>query len=320
VTVGAAVREVADRVFACEQPDGPRLIRQVVIGGDDAALVVDTGLPGSPADGILPVLERLGVPPIILLTHPDGDHVAGTGEVLAVYPDARTLGGAADLPLLGDPQRAIRERYARFAHVDDVPFTEAMEQRAIERFGAPFPTPEAAPDGMPIDLGGRRVTLLATPGHSPGHTAAWIAEDGVLAAADAAMGRAIHDREGHGYIPAMYAPPAAYRDTVERIAALPVRTLLTGHEPVMDATGAARFVSESAAACARLEALTAAALAEGPATLMALCARVHAAYGDLPDDRARDLALTVDGHLGDLLAARRAIVDPGPPRVFRVAP
>jgi hypothetical protein len=88
----------------------------------------------------------------------------------------------------------------------------------------------------------------------------------------------------------------------------------------MDATGAARFLSESAAACARLEALTAAALAEGPATLMALCARVLAAYGDLPDDRARDLALTVDGHLGDLLAARRAIVDPGPPRVFRVAP
>ena len=46
MSVGPAVIEVADRVFACEQPDGPRLIRQVVIGGDDAALVVDTGLPG----------------------------------------------------------------------------------------------------------------------------------------------------------------------------------------------------------------------------------------------------------------------------------
>jgi hypothetical protein len=47
---------------------------------------------------------------------------------------------------------------------------------------------------------------------------------------------------------------------------------------------------------------------------------VHAAYGDLPDDRVRDLALTIDGHLGDLAAARRAIVEDGPPRVFRVAP
>jgi glyoxylase-like metal-dependent hydrolase (beta-lactamase superfamily II) len=320
MTAAAAVHEVADGVFACEQPDGPRLVRQVVIAGDEAALVVDTGLPGAPADGILPVLERLGVPPIILLTHPDGDHVAGTAEVLTAHPGAWVLGGAADLPLLGDPRRAIRERYARFSQADDVPFTDEMERRALVRFGDPFPTPAAAGDGTPIDLGGRRVTLLATPGHSPGHTAAWLADDGVLAAADAAMGRAIHDRDGRGYIPPMYAPPATYQDTVARVAALPIRLLLTGHEPVMDETGAAGFLAESAAACERLGALTAAALAEGPATLLGLCARVHAAYGDLPDDRVRDLALTIDGHLGDLVAARRAIVEAGPPRVFRVAP
>jgi glyoxylase-like metal-dependent hydrolase (beta-lactamase superfamily II) len=314
------VREVAERVFACEQPDGPRLVRQVVIAGADAALVVDTGLPGAPAAGILPLLERLGLPPVVLLTHPDGDHVAGTAELLAVHRGARLLGGTADLPLLGDPERAIRERYARFAKDDDVPFTAAMAERARTRFGAPFPTPEAAPHGLALDLGGRGVTLLATPGHSPGHTAAWVADDGVLAAADAAMGRAIHDRAGNGYIPAMYAPPATYRETVSRLAALPVRTLLTGHEPVMDASGAARFLAESAAACTRLEALTAAALAEGPATLMTLCARVHAAYGGLPDDRVRDLALTVDGHVAELVAAGRAAVEPGPPRVFRTAP
>ena len=94
VTGGAVVREVADRVFACEQPDGPRIIRQVVIAGDDAALVIDTGLPGSPADGILPVLARLGLPPIVLLMHPDGDHVAGTREVLAAHPGSRVVAGA----------------------------------------------------------------------------------------------------------------------------------------------------------------------------------------------------------------------------------
>ena len=317
---GAVVREVADRVFACEQPDGPRVIRQVVIGGDDAALVIDTGLPASPAAGILPVLERLGVPPIVLLTHPDGDHVAGTAEVLAAYPGARIVAGAGDVPLMGVPERAIRERYARFSETDDVPFTQQMHDRAVSRSGEPFDAPEPATDGETVDLGGRSVTLLATPGHSPGHTAAWLAADGVLAAADAAMGRAITDRAGNAYIPAMYAPPATYRATVARLAALPVELLLTGHEPVMDAAATAVFLAESAATCDRLERLTTEALQAGPGTLLQLCGRVHAAYGGLPADRVRDLALTVDGHLADLVAARRAEVSLGPPRVFRSTP
>ncbi len=316
----ATVREVADGVFACEQHDGPRIIRQVVVAGDAHALVVDTGLPGSPQEGILPVLARLGLPPLVLLSHPDGDHVAGTAEVLAAQPGARVLGGPADLPLLGAPERAIRERYARFATGDDVPFTDAMHARSLERFGAPFATPEPASDGLRLALGGRDAVLLATPGHSPGHTAAWLPADGVLVAADAAMGRAITDREGRGHIPPMYAPPAAYRATVERLAALPTALLLTGHEPVLEADDAAAFLAASLVACDRLAALVEAALDARGATLLDLCGRVHAAYGDLPADRVRDLALTVDGHLGDLVAAGRATVEAGPPRRFRSAP
>jgi glyoxylase-like metal-dependent hydrolase (beta-lactamase superfamily II) len=309
--------EVADRVWACEQPDGPRLIRQVVIAGNARALVVDTGLPRAPADGILPLLARLGLEPVVLLTHPDGDHVAGTAELLAAHPGAPLYAGAADVPLIGDPERAISERYARFSKVDDLEFGQAMEERARTRFGGAFPAPAAAPDGLAIDLGGRTVELLATPGHSPGHTAAWVGADGVLAAADAAMGWAIRDREGNGYIPPMYAPPGAYRATVARMAGLEPRLLLTGHEPVMDGPAAAAFLEASIQACERLAALTEAAVDDRPATLGTVCGRVHAAYEPLPADRMRELALTVDGHLADLVAAGVVEEAPGPPRTWR---
>jgi hypothetical protein len=41
------------------------------------------------------------------------------------------------------------------------------------------------------------------------------------------------------------------------------------------------------------------------------------AYGGLPDDRTADLALTVDGHLAELIAAELVVVASDHPRRFR---
>ena len=72
------IRELADGIWSCEQDDGPRIVRQVVIAGDDAVLVVDTGLPGVPAEDLLPLVARLGRRElVVLITHPDSDHWAG---------------------------------------------------------------------------------------------------------------------------------------------------------------------------------------------------------------------------------------------------
>ena len=45
------IRELADGIWSCEQDDGPRIVRQVVIAGDEAVLLVDTGLPGVAGGG-----------------------------------------------------------------------------------------------------------------------------------------------------------------------------------------------------------------------------------------------------------------------------
>jgi glyoxylase-like metal-dependent hydrolase (beta-lactamase superfamily II) len=313
------IHELADGIWSCEQDDGPRIVRQVAIAGDDAVLLVDTGLPGVPEQELLPLVARLGRRAlVVLITHPDSDHLGGTAELLAAHPAARVLAGDADRPLVGDPERMIRERYARFAERDDVPFGQAATERARSRAGRPFPGAEAA-EGR-LDLGGRTAEFVPTPGHSPGHVAAWIPDAGLLAAGDAVMGTGIPKRDGALLIPPMYAPPAVYAETIERIRSLSVGVLASGHEPILEGAAVGAFLDASRAASERLAGLVAAALEETPRTLLELCGRVHAAYGGLPEERVADLALTVDGHLEDLLASELAVLASDHPRRFRSLP
>jgi hypothetical protein len=53
--------------------------------------------------------------------------------------------------------------------------------------------------------------------------------------------------------------------------------------------------------------------------LLELCVRVHDAYGGLPPERAPDLALTVDGHLAELVDAGHAARSRERPTRYRSA-
>jgi glyoxylase-like metal-dependent hydrolase (beta-lactamase superfamily II) len=314
------IYELADRIWSAEQDDGPRIVRQLVIAGLHTILVVDTGLPGAPTADLLPTIARLGSRSVsVVITHPDSDHLGGTTELLAAFPNARVLAGAADRALVGDPERMIRERYARFSAVDDVPFAPAAVERARSRAGQPFDGTIPAKPGALIELGGRTAQIVPTPGHSAGHIAVLVADAGLLAAGDAVMGTGIPTRDGALLIPPMYAPPAAYRATIDLLHSLPVDVLATGHEPIMRGSEIGAFLDASAEACDRIALLVADAVDEGPATLLQLCERVRRSYGGLPDDRAGDLALTVDGHLAELVAAGFVEVELDDVRTFRSA-
>jgi glyoxylase-like metal-dependent hydrolase (beta-lactamase superfamily II) len=295
------IRALEDGIWSCEQPDGSRIVRQVVSAGDDGMLVVDTGLAGDDAADVRELVGRVAPAGLtVLITHPDSDHLGGTARLIAERPDARVLCGAADLPLVGDPERMIKDRYACFAVHDDIPFDETARQRARGRAGASFAVTAAAPHEE-IDLGGRLVVLVPTAGHSPGHTSAWLPESGVLAAGDGVMGAGIPKLDGDLLIPPMYAPPAGYRDTISRVRALGAVTLVTGHDPVIEGDGVDDFLDASERAVSRLATLVEEAVSDQPQTLREICVRVHDAYGGLPPERAADLALTVDGHLAELV-------------------
>ena len=77
-------------------------------------------------------------------------------------------------------------------------------------------------DGDILDLGGRRLEVLHTPGHSPGHMCFWEAERGYLFTGDL-----VYKDVLFAYYPST--DPEAYLQSLERVASLPVRRVFPAH-------------------------------------------------------------------------------------------
>jgi glyoxylase-like metal-dependent hydrolase (beta-lactamase superfamily II) len=161
----------------------------VLVRGGEAA-VVDTGTEGS-ADGIEEALTAAGVGwgavGNVVLTHRHPDHIGSVGAVVERAPDAAVHAGAEDVPAV--PIEGVR----------------------------------ALTDGDRVfDL-----TIIATPGHTPGHVAVHDPAARLLVAGDALTGGDGSTLNGPN---ARFTPDMALaRQSLLPLAELDVRTVLFGH-------------------------------------------------------------------------------------------
>lgn len=312
--------ELRPGLYRIEERDGARRLCQYAVAGEERTLVVDAGLPESPEHGVLPLLEELGAdgrPVVLLLTHPDADHRGGAAVLRDALPRLEIWGHALDRSQLSDPEVALAERYRGFEASDGVGPSPDRVEIMRARLGPPVHLDRVLSDNAELDLGGRRAEILHAPGHSPGSLVAWLPDEAAALIGDAVMGRGIPLVTGGLMYPPMYAPPAAYLETISRLEELHPTLLLAGHEPPLEAEAAAQFLAESREAANCLIALVREALAgRGPSTLAQLCTTVAEGYGGLPAEAATSLAMTVHGTLGELVQRGEAAVEPGPPRLF----
>lgn len=181
-------------------PDDPTALRweradlgvvsaYVLVRGGEAA-VVDTGVEGS-ADAIEAALGAAGVGwdavGNVILTHRHPDHIGSVDAVLAAAPDATFHAGAADVPAV--PVDGVRS----LADGDRV-----------------------------FDL-----TIVATPGHTPGHVSVHDPGSGLLVAGDALNGTDGSDVRGPN--PDFTSDMETARASVAVLAELEVSTVLFGH-------------------------------------------------------------------------------------------
>ena len=162
----------------------------------------------------------------VLVTHIHLDH-AGAAGALAELTDAQVYVHERGAPHLVDPERLLAS--AKRIYGDDMGWL----------WGSMRPIPEervtALSDGDRIELGGRTLTAVDSPGHA-GHHHGYLLDDGTLFTGDAAAVRL----PGSDLIRPALPPPEAHLETWEatiaKLRALePTRLLLTHFGEVRDA-------------------------------------------------------------------------------------
>lgn len=181
-----------------------------LLNGGERSLLIDTGL------GVCNISEETRrfakTPVIVAATHVHWDHIGGHRFFPEFYANAAELEwltGKFPLPV---------DAVVKMLFEGDLPEDFEPEEYSIFQ-GVPA---RLLDDGEIIELGGRTISVLHTPGHSPGHMCFWEEERGYLFTGDLAY---------KGTIFANYpsTDPDALLRSLERLAELPVKRLFPGH-------------------------------------------------------------------------------------------
>jgi glyoxylase-like metal-dependent hydrolase (beta-lactamase superfamily II) len=206
-----------------------RITGAFVVHADKTALI-ETG-PKSSADDVFAGLENLGVSHLdwILVTHIHLDHAGAAGTIAQRFPDAMIGVHEVGAPHLADPTKL----WASAARI----YGDEMERL----WGGMDPLPEerihALGDGDKVDLGGRVLQAVETPGHAYHHHAFLDDSTGTLFAGDA-LGVRLPDI---GIVRPATPPPEFHLEkaiaSIERLRSLrPDSLCLTHYGPVVDAS------------------------------------------------------------------------------------
>jgi glyoxylase-like metal-dependent hydrolase (beta-lactamase superfamily II) len=159
-------REVAPGVLLVDTGhERPRLAASYLLRGAGSAAVVETGTARS-APRILAAIDAAGIPrpsvSWVIVTHVHLDHAGGAGALLRELPEARLLVHPRGARHLVDPAKLVAGTVEVYG-----------PERAEALFGTMVPVaPERvveSSDGMALEVGGRALRLLDTPGHARHH-------------------------------------------------------------------------------------------------------------------------------------------------------
>ncbi len=182
--------------------------------GKEKALLIDTGF--GVGDIYSEVLKITDKPVIAVPTHVHWDHIGGLRYFPEFYvheAEREWIGG--NFPLTND---FVRKMLVKDNNLTDV--VKADDYAVFQGEPAGF-----LKTGDVIDIGGRKISVLHTPGHSPGHMCFFEEKTGYLFSGDLIY---------KGTLFANYesTDPQKYLESVEKIEKLNVKRILPAHHEI----------------------------------------------------------------------------------------
>ncbi len=177
--------------------------------------IVDTGVTGSPTDGMKPELEKLGrnIEDVrwILLTHGHIDHLGGAYELWQMTGrKAKVVIHEADVPYLRSRQHHVDQYFqARASYIDNPNARTEQEANAQAAISGEMEPHVVVTGGETLDLGGVSVKVH----HIPGHTAGSVAYE-VLGQGSVFVGDSVQVHGAANGFPG-FEDPDAYRASLE---------------------------------------------------------------------------------------------------------
>ncbi len=220
--------QIHPAVHRIETPFGGPTVYLYLLKGERLALV-DTGVADSPRLFVEPALAQIGLKlsdlGVILNTHAHADHTGGNHEIKRAS-NASVHIHAADLDRGQSMETMVEFALAPFRALE-VPQPILAQREEMTRTLHCFPSggDVVVSDGDRVDLGGGiELTVIHTPGHTPGSVSYYWEREGVLLTGDGVQGQGSEN----GKYP-FYFDAAGYRRTLTRVSQLDLRLLCVGH-------------------------------------------------------------------------------------------
>ena len=294
--------ELSPGLHRIECPIGPRYVAVYAIVGSKYTLLVDTGFDDSIRTTVVNYFKEkklsLDAVRYVVNTHSDYDHTGGNKAVRELMPNALICAGERDRPMIENLNSMFGDRYNEFEKehgfaeskdAKDFMMTVAFETNVDIGFAG----------NERIDLGGRYVEILHTPGHSWGHVSILDEKSRAIIIGDAVLGNSVLLADGQPAFPPTYRFVEAYRSTIRLLKGYQASEILTSHYPRYVGQAGTDFLDLSLNYTDLIEQICLDTLkSAGKAlTMMELIEIAHDRMGVWADPAYKYLAYPVLGHL-----------------------